>query len=403
MRSISRMTAGTVPAALTAAILAGCGGGGVTSSAAEQPSCLALRKPVALAVGARSNSPMPVLSAAVTTVVNSAINAEQPVTVVRLDGNPHVVFSQAFNPQGANSESRKTDYNQYVANLNQILQGTQQPATDIQAQTPQADVLGALGIAASEVPPGGNVILMDSGLQTTAPLDFSSGLLNDDPGTVADYLKHAGELPDLKGRRIYFVSLGWTASPQPELGVPNRDKVEQIWASIARDAHASCVGFDNSADTQTAVPGRPPVTVVTPPPPPQPPVACAVIDLGDANHVGFDFDSTTFRDRAGARATLQKLASVMLRTGESVTLTGSTSSEGGNGYNLWLSRRRAEAVKAMLVQLHVPASRITTFGDGSHLPGRLNDRGPHGQLLIGPAIQDRKVVAKLTGAGCHAK
>lgn len=405
MRPISRTTAGGVSAALTATILAGCGGGGgVTGSAAELPSCLALKQPVALAVGARSNSPMPVLSAAVTTVVNNAINAGQRVTVVRLDGNPHVVFSQAFNPQGANSESRKTDYNQYVANLNQILQGTQQPATDIRAQAPQADVLSALDIAASEVPPGGNVVLMDSGLQTTAPLDFSSGLLNDDPQTIADYLKHAGELPpDLRGRRIYFVSLGWTASPQPELGVPDRDKVEQIWADIARDARASCVGFDNSADTQSAVPGRPRVTVVTPPPPPQPPVACAVIDLGDANHVGFDFDSTTFRDPAGARATLQKLADVMLRTGESVTLTGSTSSEGSNGYNLRLSRRRAEAVKAMLVQLHVPASRITTFGDGSHLPGRVNDRGPHGQLLIGPAIKDRKVVARLTGAGCHPK
>jgi outer membrane protein OmpA-like peptidoglycan-associated protein len=398
------MTAGGVSATLAAAILAGCGGsGGATSSAAELPPCLALKKPVALAIGARSNSPMPVLSAAVTSVVNNAINAEQQVTVVRLDGNPHVVFSQAFNPQGANSESRKTDYNQYVSNLNQILQGTQQPGTDIRAQTPQADVLGALGIAASEVPPGGNVVLMDSGLQTTAPLDFASGLLNDDPQTIADYLKHAGELPNLKGRRIYFVSLGWTAAPQPALGVRYRDKIQQIWADIARDAQASCVGFDNSADTQNAVPGRPRVTVVTPPPPQQPPAACGVIDLGDANHVGFDFDSTTFRDPAGARATLQKLANVMLRTGESVKLTGSTSSEGSNGYNLWLSRRRAEAVKAMLVQLNVPASRITTFGDGSHLPGRLNDRGPHGQLLIGPAIQDRKVVARLTGAGCHAK
>ncbi|MGO9081152.1 MAG: OmpA family protein [Streptosporangiaceae bacterium] len=394
-----------ISATLAAAILAGCGSSGssVTSSAAEVPSCLALKRPVALAIGARSNSPMPTLSAGVTTVINSAINAEQQVTVVRLDGNPHVVFSQAFSPQGANSESRKTDYNQYVSDLNDVLQGTLQPATDIRAQTPQADVLGALGIAASEVPPGGNVVLMDSGLQTTVPLNFGAGLLNDEPQTIADYLKHAGELPDLKGRRIYFVSLGWTASPQPALGVRYRDKIRQIWADIARDAQASCVGFDNSANTQNAVPGRPRVSVVTPPPPQQPPTACAVIDLGDANNVGFDFDSTVFRDPSGARATLQKLANVMLRTGESVTLTGSTSSEGSNEYNLWLSRRRAVAVKAMLVQLKVPTSRIATFGDGSHLPGRVNDRGPHGQLLIGPAIQDRKVVAKLTGAGCHSK
>jgi outer membrane protein OmpA-like peptidoglycan-associated protein len=172
---------------------------------------------------------------------------------------------------------------------------------------------------------------------------------------------------------------------------------------VTRAAGASCTWFDQSANTQDAVPNRPPVTPVTPPPPPQPPAPCAVIDLGDANNVGFDFDSTTFRDPSGARATLQKLATVMLRTGESVTLTGATSSEGSNQYNLSLSLRRAQAVKKMLVRLQVPGSRITTFGDGSHLPGRLNDRGPKGQLLIGPAIQNRKVVARLTGGGCRSR
>jgi outer membrane protein OmpA-like peptidoglycan-associated protein len=346
---------------------------------------------------------MPDLSSAVVAAVNSAIHAEQTVTLVRLDGHPRVVYSQAFSPQGANSASRKADLNAYVSSLDRILQGTPQTATDIRAQTPQANVLGALTVAASEVPHGGNVMVMDSGLQTTAPLDFTTGLLNDAPQTIADYLKHAGELPDLVGRHVYFVSPGWTASPQPALDVRNRTEVVQIWRAVIRAAGASCAWFDQSANTQDAVPNRPRVTVVTPPPPPEPPAACAVIDLGDANNVGFDFASTTFRDPSGARATLQKLANVMLRTGESVTLTGATSSEGSNRYNLSLSLRRAQAVKRMLVRLHVPSSRIRTFGDGSHLPGRLNDRGPKGQLLISPAIQNRKVVAKLTGGGCPSR
>ena len=92
----------------------------------------------------------------------------------------------------------------------------------------------------------------------------------------------------------------------------------------------------------------------------------------------------------------------MRSTGESVTLTGATSSEGSNQFNQQLSLQRASAVKTVLVQLGVPSGRITTIGDGSHLPGRLNDRGPNGQLLIGPAIQNRKVVAKLSGANCSA-
>lgn len=410
MFHIIRAAAAGAAIALAGTALAGCGGsgsGGASGTTGNTttafPPCLAPSGPVALAIGARANSPMPDLSSAVVAAVNSAINAQHTVTLVRLDGNPRVVYSQAFSPQGANSASRKADLNTYVSNLDRILQGTTQAATDVRAQTPQADVLGALTIAASEVPRGGNVIVMDSGLQTTAPLDFRTGLLNDAPQSIADYLKHAGELPDLAGRHIYFVSPGWTASPQPALGVRNRTKVVQIWRAVTRAAGASCTWFDQSANTQDAVPNRPPVTPVTPPPPPQPPVACAVIDLGDANNVGFDFDSTIFRDPAGARATLQKLATVMLRTGESVTLTGATSSEGNNRYNLSLSRRRAQAVKKMLVRLQVPSSRITTFGDGSHLPGRLNDRGPNGQLLVGPAIQNRKVVARLTGRGCRSR
>lgn len=421
MREIVRKRAIAVVAVLAGAIATGCGGGshgsgnssgagsggggssgGGSSStittAVSAPCGLAQNVPVALAIGARSNSPMPVLTTAVTGALNSAVNANKPITLIRLDGNPKVVFRQAF-VSGPNTQITKQHRNEYVASLNGVLAGTGQPATDIRAQVPQADVLGALAEAASAVPAGGDVIVMDSGLQTMEPLDFRTGLLSDDASSIVDYLKHSGELPDLRGRHIYFVGLGWTASPQPNLSISDRRKLAQIWVQIT-EAAGGCVGLDQAANTNNAVPGRPPVGIVTPPPPPPPPAPCSVISLGDANHVGFKFDSTIFRDPAGARATLQRLASVLKRAGESATLTGSTSSEGSDRYNTHLSLRRADAVKAMLVQLGVPASRITTFGDGSHLPGRLNDRGPNGQLLIGPAIQDRKVVAKLTGPKC---
>ena len=398
MIQILRMTAAAAAAVLVGVGLAGCGSS--TNGTSALPACLTSEKPTALAIGARSNSPMPTLSAGVKATMNSALDAHQAITIVRIDGNPRVVFSQAFNPQG-NSQTQKVQRDAYVANVNKILQGTGQTATDIRAQTPQADMLGALAVAASEVPPGGNVIVMDSGLQTTGLLNFTAGLLNDDPQTIVNYLKSAGELPDMTGQHVYFVGLGWTAPPQPALDVRNRTRVVQTWEKLVTAAGASCVAFDPSAPVlQNAVPNRPLVTIVTPPPPPPPPGRCSVTDLGDANNVGFDFDSTTFRNPAGAHATLQKLADVMLRTGESVKLTGATSSEGSDQHNLALSSQRADAVKNVLVQMGVPSSRITTAGVGSHLPGRLNDRGPNGQLLIGPAIQNRKVVAKLTGAGC---
>jgi outer membrane protein OmpA-like peptidoglycan-associated protein len=374
----------------------GAGGGGSTGLG----SCLAPHVPVALGIGARSNSPQPTLTGTVKTALTSAINANDQVTIVRLDGNPKVVYSQAFSPTSANTQSRKAEYNTYVGTLNQILAGTPAPSTDIRAQAPQANVLQALAIAAGEVGPGGDVIVMDSGLQTTAPLNFTTGLLADDPQTITSFLRKADELPDLTGRHVEFVGLGWTVAPQQGLSIADRGKVGDIWYDIAKAAGASCVSLDQTPDTNAGLSGRPPVSVVTPPPPPQAPVKCSVTNLDDANNVGFDFDSTTFRNRAGADVTLRQLATVITTSGDAVTLTGATSSEGSDAYNTQLSLQRAEKVKAVLMGMGVSGGRITTYGDGAHLPGRLSDRGPNGQLLIGPAIANRKVVARLTGTGC---
>lgn len=381
-------------AALAATALSGCATGG-GPAAASPPPCLVRGAPMALAVGARANSPQPALAPSILAALNSTVNAGKTLSIIRLDGQPQVLFSQAFQPTGANGQIKKQQYNTYVAAVNRVLYGT-----PVKAQVAQANVLQALTIAAGEVPAGGDVIVMDSGLQTTDPLNFADGLLSDNPATVVNSLRDAHELPNLSGRHVDFVGLGWTAKPQPVLSPASQARLAQMWVGIARAAGASCVYDDPTPNTSSALSGVPPVTVVPLPKPFTVPGSCSVTDLGEANNVGFVVASTTFLDPAAARATLGKLANVMLRTGESVTLTGSTSSEGGDQYNKNLSLRRAEAVKAMLMQLGVPGDRISTYGDGSHLPGRLNDRGPGGQLLIGPAIKDRKVVAKLTGKGC---
>lgn len=366
---------------------------------AAPPPCLALKAPVALVVGARSNSPAPALTSAVATVLNSAVDASKTVTLVRLDGQPKIVFSQAPVP-GGTALSRDRNRQEYLTTLNRILAGTAQAATDIRAQVPQADVLDALALAASTVPVGGDVIVMDSGLQTTEPLDFRTGLLSDDPQPIVELLRQVGELPDLHGRHVYFTGLGWTASPQPQLSIADRSKVIKIWNQIAKAAGASCVAIDQAVSAKSAIPGLPPVALVSPPPLPTSIVSCSVVRLGDSNHLGFILNSATFSDPAAARMTVRQLADLILRTDESIGLTGSTSSEGSDHYNYLLSLNRANAVKNLLIQFGVPPSHITTKGDGAHLPGRVNDVGPNGQLLIGPAIENRVVIAKLSGTRC---
>jgi hypothetical protein len=99
------------------------------------------------------------------------------------------------------------------------------------------------------------VIIIDSGLQTTEPLDFGDGLLGDDPKTIVSYLSTHGELPSLAGRHVDFVGLGWTAAPQPTLGTTYQNALVQTWEDIASAAHASCVWSDPRRTRATRWPG----------------------------------------------------------------------------------------------------------------------------------------------------
>jgi len=72
----------------------------------------------------------------------------------------------------------------------------------------------------------------------------------------------------------------------------------------------------------------------------------------------FDYDKSAVR--ADAQPALQKNADWMKKwTSTQVTIEGHCDERGSAGYNLGLGSRRAQAVKDYLVNLGIPASRIT--------------------------------------------
>ncbi len=84
-------------------------------------------------------------------------------------------------------------------------------------------------------------------------------------------------------------------------------------------------------------------------------------------HVNFDTAKATIKkaddaDIAKAEAFIKKYPDAK------ISLVGYTDSVGGDAYNLKLSERRAEAVKAALVKRGVDASRISTSGRGKADP-----------------------------------
>jgi peptidoglycan-associated lipoprotein len=83
--------------------------------------------------------------------------------------------------------------------------------------------------------------------------------------------------------------------------------------------------------------------------------------------VFFELDSSSIRDEA--RASLTTNANWLKRwTGTRINIEGHCDERGTAEYNLGLGERRANAVKAYLVELGVPGDRITIVSKGKESP-----------------------------------
>lgn len=87
----------------------------------------------------------------------------------------------------------------------------------------------------------------------------------------------------------------------------------------------------------------------------------------------FNFASVNIRPQS--KSTFEEIASVMDKHPDwKVSISGHTDNIGGNASNLNLSRRRAEAVKQVLVnKYHIGPERLTTSGFGESAPVDTND------------------------------
>ncbi len=104
-----------------------------------------------------------------------------------------------------------------------------------------------------------------------------------------------------------------------------------------------------------------PMMAVVPPPPAPPPAP------GKNYIVFFDFDRSTIT--SAAQATINDAVAAAKAGGSArVTLTGHTDRSGSEQYNLALSLRRAEAVKANMIKQGIPASAIVVIGKGESAP-----------------------------------
>jgi len=117
----------------------------------------------------------------------------------------------------------------------------------------------------------------------------------------------------------------------------------------------------------------------------------AVITLGD---VLFDFNRADLKP--GAQQNLYRLVSFLREnTDRELLVEGHTDSVGSDAYNIELSQRRADSVRAFLVQNGVGPERILTSGFGKAYPVASNDT-PEGRQ------QNRRVEVIILDPGQRA-
>ncbi len=91
------------------------------------------------------------------------------------------------------------------------------------------------------------------------------------------------------------------------------------------------------------------------------------LEVNAGHRVFFGYDQYSLS--AQAQATLQKQAEWLLNNPTvAVQLAGNADERGTREYNLALGARRAEATKAYLVSLGVPASRLRSVSHGKERP-----------------------------------
>ncbi|MBP8131084.1 MAG: OmpA family protein [Candidatus Hydrogenedentes bacterium] len=115
-------------------------------------------------------------------------------------------------------------------------------------------------------------------------------------------------------------------------------------------------------------PAAPPAEQIAAPPaqPEAPPVRTAIL----MNNVLFDFDSAVLKPEG--KAEIDKLVEAMKQyPGDTVVVLGHCCNIGTDAYNMGLGQRRADSVKAYMVQQGVAAERIQSVSKGETSP--LND------------------------------
>ncbi|ANF33503.1 hypothetical protein A0130_16450 [Leifsonia xyli] len=353
------------------------------------------KRNLGVVAGSTANAPAVALPASASSQLEAAGKTNGSVTVVVPSGTPQVMGTTALGSSAQDAIVCQNDQRTKLTQITSYIDG-------LKAAAPEVDFLGAIDQAARNLgsdPMG--VIVVGSGLQTTDPLNFAgTGLLYADPAQVVADLTARNLLPsDLKGVTVYWSGMGDVAGAQQPLTVPARSNLEAIWSRVitAAGGTLSLLPEPASGTAAASLPAVTPVTVeaVATKTDWTKPVVIRNSDLL------FTKDTANFSDPAAAQKVLATLVPAIEQNGKTVTITGTASKDQAkdNAADTALSLRRANAVKAALVALGVPAASLQTAGVGYEWCGWKAETDASGAYSDALAEQNRTVILTSAGVG----
>lgn len=353
---------------------------------------------LSIILGAHSNSTILNLEAIRDDLTKLCSKGDNTITLILADGQPSIISQTSTVELPPFRTSAKTE--SIIENRTEEIINA---ASQVRAKYGEVDLLSAISLAArdlekyDEEDSDRKLIILDTGLQTASPLNFSTtdiGTLSADG--IASALQESSLIPDLSGVEVTW-HMTDPAAPQEELSPSVRKNLKNIWTSILSAGNAAGVKVTEELPIDGSYEGLPAVSPV--------PVSENVVDLShfgnstdntDALRLSgesflFDRNEATLADADAARKALTKLADYMKEHPAcKALLVGCTAKYGDLATSLTLSYDRAKTLESLFCELDIDPDRLRIVGTG-WLSSTLyqNDQAEDGSLLDQEAAQNR--------------
>ena len=188
----------------------------------------------------------------------AAQNAQ--VTVIVADGVPSVVAHLDLYSQGPNSLFSKAYAKSNARKLLRVL-------SHVTPNAPQSDPLGAYDLAVRQIittTGSKRIYIVDSGLQTTAPLPMQdSGIIGQPVQHVLQFITSQRDLANSHGINVTWLNFGAVSGAQPPLSQTQYQNLQLLWKTLLEHSGASSVLISGARlQSNQPPPTWPPVSVV---------------------------------------------------------------------------------------------------------------------------------------------